>query len=221
MFGSTFHVLILSSIALGASTAEDKFTALKFGSDGYSFISFQPDMVPLADKFSFCVWVNSLEFYGQPIVFAYETSELFIFDNGNYRLFGRNRNPSRQITAGQWSQFCGTWSEASETFRAYINGTVVDTHTTTSGRKLKIGGTLVLGDYLDPNSLGGRTNNHFGGEMYNFNFFSKELTATEVASLSAGGLCTLIPAELEDYRVIKWEEILKLDRSGTVQDIMI
>jgi hypothetical protein len=50
--------------------------------------------------------------------------------------------------------------------------------------------------------------------------FSKELTATEVAEISSGGLCSQIPEQLEKYRVIKWEDILKLSRSGTVQDFI-
>ena len=56
--------------------------------------------------------------------------------------------------------------------------------------------------------------------MFNLNFFSKELTASEVASLSSIGLCTGIPERLEYYRAIKWEEILKLSRRGTIQDFI-
>ena len=49
--------------------------------------------------------------------------------------------------------------------------------------------------------------------------FSKELTAVEVATLSSRGFCADIPEQLEEYRVIRWEDILKLSRSGTVQDV--
>ena len=55
--------------------------------------------------------------------------------------------------------------------------------------------------------------------MHNLNFFSKELTGSEVAAMLTDGLCTPIPEELEQYRVIRWEEVLRLPRRGNVQDI--
>ena len=80
------------------------------------------------------------------------------------------------------------------------------------GRTLQTGGPLVLGNY------GAGSGHQFGGEMFNFNMFSRELTASEVASLSEKGLCTPIPESLEDYRKVKWEDILELSRTGSVWD---
>ena len=175
-------------------------------------------MSPLAEKFSFCVWIKKIIPTQYPIAFAYAESELYIYDHGGYRLFKKHADIKWKSTPQPWYQFCGTWSLASRTFRAYQNGTVVHTMVTDPGRKLKTGGELLLGDYWNP-LVKGPTNNHFGGEMYNLNFFSKELSAVEVAELSENGLCTPVPEKLNLYRVIRWEEILELERSGNVQDI--
>ena len=94
-----------------------------------------------------------------------------------------------------------------------MNGQQVGTQTTPSGRRLQTGRTLVLGNVTPGNS------HPFGGTLFNFNMYSKELTATEVAALSSAGFCAEIPEQLEEYRVIKWEDILKLSRTGTVLDI--
>ncbi|XP_063680707.1 uncharacterized protein LOC134815985 isoform X2 [Bolinopsis microptera] len=196
-------------------------TALKFGDDGYSIISFQPNMLPLTDKFTVCLWFKALRGSTSAVIYAYEQGEMYLYDNkGDNNLFGAHFSlPSEFITPMRvWTHHCGTWSVASRTYRAYINGKLAGFKITASGRRLKTGGTLVLGDYRDP-AVHGRTGNQFGGEMYNLNFFSKELTGSEVGAMSADGLCTKIPEELEQYRAIRWEDMLSLPRRGNVQDI--
>ena len=140
-------------------------------------------------------------------------------DDGRYnRLFGSSSLDSAltskfTVPLGTWYSYCSTWSLLSRTFRIYLNGILVGSETTTSNRRLQTGHTMVLGAY---HTNSGKT---FRGELFNFNFFSKELSATEVARLSSLGLCTDIPEQLQDYRAIKWEEILKFSRTGTVSDI--
>ena len=46
------------------------------------------------------------------------------------------------------------------------------------------------------------------------------MSSTEVAIISASGLCGSIPENLEAYRLIRWENILKQSRTGTVHDIV-
>ena len=46
--------------------------------------------------------------------------------------------------------------------------------------------------------------------------FAKELSGPEIAELSENGICTTIPEKLQPYRVIKWEEVMKLPRHGNV-----
>ena len=116
------------------------------------------------------------------------------------------------MTDNTWYLYCSTWSLASRTFRVYVNGQQVGTQTTPSGRRLQTGGALTLGNYAPGNS------HPFGGMLFNFNMYSKELTATEVAAMYSAGFCAEIPEQLEEYRVIKWADILKLSRTGTVLD---
>ena len=225
-------VFVLYVLALGIPVVSvSDYNGLKFGNDGYSIISFQPDMASLSEKFTFCLWIRtktSESSYQMP--FAYEQGELFIDSiksgqRNRYRLFGSTGYISSEHipVMGTWYQYCGTWSLASRTFRAYVNGTLASTLITAAGRKLKTGGTFVLGDYRDTVAIGSLTGAcDFGGEMYNLNLYSKELTGTEIAALSADGLCTPLPDQLDEYRLIRWEEVLKdlkLTRKGTVQDI--
>ena len=140
-------------------------------------------------------------------------------DNGYYNRLFYSSSLDRALTSkftvplGTWYSYCSTWSLLSRTFRIYLNGKLVGSQTTASNRRLQTGHTMVLGALDTGNS------HTFRGEIFNLNFFSKELSATEVARLSSLGLCTDIPEQLQDYRVIKWEEILKVSRTGTVSDI--
>ena len=202
-------------------TGTQSFTALRFNNDGNSYISFSPDMSPMTQSFSICLWIKKLQSGLFPCAFAYNYNEILIGDTGYYnRLFG-SASLDGQLTSkfttpqGSWYFYCSTWSLASRTNRIYHNGELVGTQTTNFGRTLQTGQTLILGNHSP-----GPSGNEFGGEMYNLNIYSRELTASEVASLSEIGLCTAIPESLEDYRKIKWEEILKLSRSGTVQDFI-
>ena len=90
---------------------------------------------------------------------------------------------------------------------------------TIPARHLKTSGNMVLGDYWNPHSKHA-TGNHFGGEIFNLNFFSKVLTGGEVAAMSKDGLCTQVGL-FDDSRVIKWEELLTKPRAGNVQDISL
>ena len=208
-------IVVLSGFTVTASDTKS-YTALKFAYDGNSLVTYSPDMARLTDKFTICVWVRKLQSGDASSPFGYKGSEIFMTDSGYYnRLFGSyslDGALTSKFTSpvGTWFMYCSTWSLASRTFRVYVNGQLAGTETTPSGRKLQTGGALILGSNHD---------HQFGGELFNFNVYEKELTATEVAAMSSGGLCTEIPEQLEEYRVIKWEDIVKLSRSSTVHDL--
>ena len=219
MLGFVFSVLSVFVVCPGFTTAASDSksdTALKFAYDKNAYISYSPNVNSLAEKFSVCVWVRKFNPDGNsPIAFAYNGWELALGDSGYYNfLFSSNINlASRFPTDNTWYLYCSTWSLASRTFRVYVNGQLVGTQTTPSGRRLQTGRALTLGNY------GPGTNGHqFGGMLFNFNMYSKELTASEVATMSSAGFCGEIPEQLEEYRVVKWEDILKLSRTGTVLD---
>ncbi|XP_063677943.1 uncharacterized protein LOC134813932 isoform X3 [Bolinopsis microptera] len=214
---SVFSVFVACPEFTIAASDTKSDTALRFASESGSYISYNPNVNSLTEKFSVCVWVRKFQSGINPCPFAYKGYEIFMTDNGHYnRLFGSssldNVLTSKFPTANTWYLYCSTWSLASRTFRVYVNGQQAGTQTTPSGRRLQTGGTLTLGNN-SPNS-----GHLFGGMLFNFNMYSKELTATEVAALSSAGFCAEIPEQLEEYRVIKWEDILKLSRSGTVLD---
>ncbi|XP_063684778.1 uncharacterized protein LOC134818966 [Bolinopsis microptera] len=210
-------IAVLSGSTVAASDSKS-YTALKFAYDGNSLVTYSPDMTPFTDKFTICVWVRKLQSGGPPAPFGYKNYEIFMTDNGYYNILFGSRSLDNVLTSkftspvGTWFMYCSTWSLASRTFRVYVNGELAGTQTTPSGRKLQTGGAFTLGS---------NSGHYFGGELFNFNMYSKEMTATEVAAMSSGGLCTEIPEQLEEYRVIKWEDIVKLSRSGTVQDLDI
>ena len=220
-----FHFILSVLLAFVAcpgftiAASDTKYTALKFGYDTSSYISYTPNVNTLTDKFSVCVWLRKLYSGNSACPFAYKNYELFMTDSGYYnRLFTSTSLDGHLTskftpTAHTWFLYCSTWSLASRTFRVYVNGLQVGTQTTASGRRLQTGGSLTFGNYYP------RSGNKFGGEIFNFNMYSKELTATEVAAMYSGGLCTEIPEQLEEYRVIKWEDILKQHRYGIVLDI--
>ena len=60
----------------------------------------------------------------------------------------------------------------------------------------------------------------FGGELFKLNFFSKELSSSEVEEVS-GEMCSEVEETLGDVRSIKWEEILMEPRNGQVSEIGI
>ena len=226
MFHFIVFIVSLVIALLGTTTSEGdskNYKALRFAYDSSSHIAFNPDMSSLTDKFSVCLWIKKVVAGRNPCPFAYggySHYEIFMTDNGYFNRLFKSSSLDGTLTSkfttpeGSWYPYCSTWSLASRTFRVYVNGLLAGTQTTPSGRRLTTGYKLVLGNYQ---INGGHA---FGGEIFNFNMFAKELTATEIATMAAKGLCTSTPEELEDYRVIKWEQIMKLSRSGTVTDII-
>ena len=222
MFSCILSVLLVFVACPGFTTAASvtkSYTTLKFAYEGGSYVSYSPDMARLTDKFTICAWVRKLQSGIGRSPFGYKAYEIFVTDSGHYSRLFNSGSLDGALTSkftspvGTWFMYCSTWSLASRTFRVYFNGQLAGTETTTSGRKVQTGGALTFGDNA-PNH-----GHYFGGELFNFNIYSKELTATEVAAMSSAGLCTDIPEQLEEYRVIKWENIVKLSRSGTVEDL--
>ena len=219
-------VTVLSIALVHHLVSTQSFTGLKFSDDGYSVIAFSPDMSQFTDKLTVCFWKRELRGEGYPIAFAYKRNELFFYKDVpsnyiKYRVFSSDtyiREEQYQTPRGVWVQWCGTWSVESRRFRMYVNGTLASYKITDSGRRLQTGGQLVLGDYQDP-VVHGTSGHNFGGEMFGFNMFAKELTGEEIAELSKDGLCTDIPERLERYRRIRWEDIILLPRRGNVQNI--
>ena len=218
--------LLVSSSLLDFSTSKK---ALKFGTKASDYILINPDMTSLGDAFSVCSWVRSYRTNGDPCWFSYAINididnEITLSDFGGFDAvfddFWYLHTHFHELRGRQiWFHYCTTWSSSSETYRAYLNGKQIGSTTTQSGRRLYAGGSLVLGNDQDSYNGWGMTDSQsFGGDLYNMNVFSEELSGAEVDEM-AGDRCSGVEKKHGETRVIKWEDVLTWNRHGNVTDI--
>ena len=218
MILSLILCLVFASCSVKSnSDYADQFKGLKFADDGY--ILFQPNMTPFVNEMSVCAWLRDVGSNSYPTVFNYGPVNRFRFaSNGYYNCVAEQCSLSVQskltVTKGSWYHACLTWSTTSRSLRYYADGTLLgtmatDTTTLTTGHK------VVLGNHANVLNTGYA----FGGEMIQLNAYAKELTGEEIRRMADAGMCSLTEDENEDVRVLKWEEILKKSRTGTVTDI--
>ncbi|XP_063692701.1 uncharacterized protein LOC134824667 isoform X2 [Bolinopsis microptera] len=204
---SILSLLIMSS--LGTTETLLKMTAIKFTVNDDN-IEYYPDWSRLTTAFSACVWVKDLG-SGYNTIFSYHTNELVMMANGYFTgIFSAYQHFNSGFpTKGTWFLACMTWSLSSREQRYYVNGKVIGSQQTPSGRSLRTGGKLKLGMWY-------ASVFRFGGEMMYLNFYSKELTSSEIARMVQKGMCALVAEEDEHEasRVIKWEDLIQLERSG-------
>ena len=229
----TFLLLILLDPTRGSDHDKRRYNALKFGNRQPDYIIFKPNMEPLQTTFTVCSWVKSLRTgatVGAPCWLSYAArtsqtgafNEILVSDNGRYNfLFDKTwdlRNSFSDITPGTWYHYCFSWNSTTGTQKVYLNGHLIRSRSLEPGLTLQTGGYLVLGN--DQSSYGGGMDRYdvFGGELYKLNFFSKELSSSEVEEMS-GEMCSEIEETLGDVRSIKWEKILMLPRNGYVSEI--
>ena len=214
--------LVLLTLLPAPSRADSdvlsRFKALRFTQDPSSYIQFNPDFSQYTHAISVCGWIKSLGSASFPTVFYYGGTELTMLDNGNYMcFFGYCPDYRSKFTVSKrtWYHACVTWGASSRYHKYYVNGVLLASRQTASGRLLQTGRTLTLGNYGGDNS-----NHEFGGEMMYLNFYNKEMSASEVQKMADGGMCyDMAVREHEEVRLLKWEEILKKSRSGTITEI--
>ena len=221
MFSFLIVVIVLPAVA-----SDDKqYTALHFGTSGNDYIGFTFNMAPFQDSFSICTWMKRVDSStSYPIVFNYYqagTNEILIGSNGarnevvsDYDL--DNKQSLFTTPVGSWLNYCITWSLASTSTNLYLNGNLIGTGTTTSGRTLKMGGTL----FFNRLSYSTDSGHIFGGQIYQFNIFSEALSSADVKKIAEGGLCMDL-TEFSGTRALRWEHILSQSRSGSVSEFMM
>ena len=182
-------------------------------------------MSPFSAAMSVCAWIKKFRQSVHTIWFGYCNShgnEIVISDSGKYNdWFGGSAAWYNILTvaSGEWYHLCTTWSQSSNTLRAYHNGNLLKEGT---GNPVPVGGNLVIGnDCLGGGNNGNEAYHPFGGEMTKLNVFSKELTATEVKMMSDAGLGSDIEETYGLVRRIRWEDILLLPRTGNVAEIEV
>ena len=151
-------------------------------------------------------------------------NEILISDDCCYNhIFDQGWNLSSYFSglsgAGKWFHYCYTWDYSSRTQRVYLNGRQIGSRTTSSGRRLRTGGYLVIGNDQNGSPANGMSSSYiFGGELFKLNLFSKELSSSEVSEMSQNK-CSYVEGSYEDSRVIKWEDIPSLTRNGYIVEI--
>ena len=204
--------------------------ALKFGNDLPDYIIYQQNMKPLQNAFSICSWVKSLRSSGHPCWLSYAVgssiNEVLISDDGVYQFMfdsslGALRSKFSDVPSGTWYHYCCTWSSSSRAHKVYLNGQEIGSRSTASGRNLLTDGYLVIGNDQNGSPGEGMGSEYiFGGELYELNFFSKELSNSEVQEM-AKGMCSEAEGTYGDVRSIKWEDILQRERNGDVTEVKL
>ena len=217
-------LLILCVIYLPVVASTDQqYSALHFGTSTSDHISFQYDMAPFRDSLSMCTWMKRISTSSShPVVFNYYASshEILISSDGRYNRvvadYGlESRHDLFTVPVGTWFSYCITWSVASTTIKLYLDGDLVATDQTPSGRRLTMGGTLVFG------GLYSRHSSHvFGGDLYQLNVYSNVLESADIKKIADGGLCFDLE-EFSDTRILRWEDILDRSRSGSVSEVKV
>ena len=214
--------LVLAYHSVQATSYSDQFTGLKFANNGGSYIQFRPDMSPFVNKMSVCSWIRDLESNQYPQILNYGSNQVRFQSNGAYNCASNNcyLQVASKLTVpkGQWFHACLTHSSASNSMRYYADGTLLGTTQTSAGSVISTGGIFVLGSHSSGNH---HTSNYaFGGEMLQLNVYAKELSGEEIKRMADAGMCSLRKDENEDVRALKWEDILKKSRTGTVTEFI-
>ena len=211
-------LLLFDSVQADVS---DQYKGLRFSNDGY--IQFSPDMSPFVNKMSVCSWVRDLGSNSHPVIFNYgPTNRVRFQSNGNSNCMANQcslqvrSELQAAVSKGNWFHACLTWSTASRSMKYYANGNLLGTRQTDS-RTLTTGYKVVLGNHVSVLN----SDYAFAGEMLGLNVYSKELSAEEVRRLSDAGMCSREDDENEDVRVLRWEDLLKKSRTGTVTEFSV
>ena len=232
----TLFLLLMLNNTLG--DMDPRYSALNFGNHPTNYILFKPDMEPLRNEFTICSWLKS--FLGSEnnfhvwVSYALNESssghynEIAIGDAGVSFIFDTELSPSLRPSFTElqgnktWFHYCTSWSFSTRIEKFYLNGNKIGETTTPEDRKLGVGGYLAIGGDQDSYGGGFHWDNRFGGELYKLNFFSKELSASEIMEISRY-MCWRIEETYGEVRHIKWEDIVmqKEDRNGNVTDLEV
>ena len=225
----TLTLVILVAISSQTASSADVQQAIKFGDAGgvnasKNYIMFSPNMQPFTEQFSLCAWVRKSETATSyaPNWFSYATIsrswEINVSDNGHSRLFSSHvldKIGHLGITTDAWYHYCMCWNYSSKMADVYHNGTKVGSMVTYPKRRLRTGGSLVLGQ-LQFRYRSISNGSPFGGELFKLNIFSRKFSKEEVSEIFNAGICSEIERKFEGDRQLTWESIIQQSRRGDV-----
>jgi len=212
----TFIVALSLVCALASGDDGLKVRALSFGRTKADYVQFQPgDMSPFSTTFTICSWMNRLHDAFYPLVLQYYPGEVLIGHNGYFNYARKHLRLSGMFPeANQWFHYCLSWV-AGGTQRVYVNGVELGS-TSASASNLTMGGTIALGNRVQgPKD----TLYVFGGQLHKLNWYSEELTSSQIREMFEAGLCSTVEEEFSS-RELKWELILTKQRYGNVTEFL-
>ena len=191
-------------------------TALRFDKEGY--IGLHADTTPLEEAFTICSWVKRLSFRHKfQYWFSYITTsneqEIFITDTATgwliQNMITREFETPSNKTEIEWHHICATWSFKNNVSSMYYDGMQVWAEKT-GERKLAVPGGMIFGQWYDAKIVASCC--YFGGELYDANIFSTQLTDKQVKELFAEGRCPKSAPSFMDDIFLSWVDLLVLDR---------
>ena len=210
--------IVALSLVCALATTDDglKVRALSFGRTIGDYVQFKhDDMSSFSSSFTVCSWMKRLHDASSPIVFHYYPWELIVGDNGYYNYANKDLDLRGKFPeAKQWFHHCLSWV-AGGTQRVYVNGVELGS-TSAVASNLRMGGTIAIGNHVQNSKS---TNYIFGGQLYKLNWYSEELTSSEVRKMFEAGMCSTVEEEY-NTRELKWELILTKQRHGNVTDFL-
>ena len=183
-----------------------------------------PDFYGMEGSFSLCAWIRPRNNGNtQGVWFSYQVASsddneitLSATDSRNDLFKVSLASSATILELDVWSHSCHTWDLTSATRRAYVNGVEVANKATASGRKLKAGGVLVLGQDQDSRGGGFDSSQAFSGDLYNIVVLDKKLSSEEVGKLYESGRCGELDLNLNQNVVLEWSDFLNAKRNGDV-----
>ena len=212
----TFIAALFLVCALASGVDGQNVRALSFGRTTADYVQFRPgDMSPFSTSFTTCSWMKRLHDASQPIVLHYYPGNVIIGDNGYWNQANNDLDLTGKFPeANQWFHYCLSWVSGG-TQRVYVNGVELGS-TSASARTLHMGGTIALGRQV---GAGKFTSYVFGGQLHKLNWYSEELTSSQIRDMFEAGLCSTVEEEFSS-RELKWELILTKQRYGNVTEFL-
>ena len=188
------------------------------------------DLTAMEEAFTVCSWVRRMSSWRRTQVWVsfvggtYNRGlEIWIEVNSlSYLLGGYThfRKPTQAV--GDWNHMCHTFSSETRTIQVFYNGELMYLGHTRDDRLLYRRGTLMFGNSHHRNYRGKIVpggESYLGGELYDTNFFSTELSADQIKQLYNEGRCSDYSKTFEDNTVLSWEDILSHKRTGDVTEV--
>ena len=205
-------------------------TALKFGKDAGSYIHMGTvNLSAMEEAFTICSWVRRMSNHNgnrQDWVTYWGSSqgeaEIIISDSAySYLFYDITSYTQPTLTIGIWNHMCYTFSHSTRTKRVFYNGEQIGQETTPAGRKLDRTGSLMFGTWHYGDGRAYTGSYYFGGELYDTNFLSIELSADQIREMYNEGRCFNFSQTFADNIVLAWKDILDQRRTGTVTEISL